>query len=657
MGVMVGICGVVGTRDHPIERLRDGVAWRDDEVATSYRDGDVAVSSSFHRSLVEDPPETAEVADVHIWVWGEVYGFGSGDDYSPRPSPPAESASYCARLYDTYGLGFVPDLNGDFAILIYNREVDTVSFVTDRVATRPIYYACPSRETLVFASNSQVLTRYPSVDVYLDPGYLYEYLQLRRVFGTATPFSGVHEVPPGSVVTVDLDDLSTNVWRYWAPSYDPIERPISEVIDEFVETLSTVLTEWTRDDRSYGLFLSGGSDSRAVQAAMDQRLTAFHIADWDSREARIARQAAQRRGDTFRLLERDSAYDDRALPRNAPLANFSGWFDQAYATGFQDEIVDEVDCLVSGLYADMLFSDGPFLNPRLSLGPLGDISLPIRPRIDSLDDYVAMQTAGAIEPYPCGSTPRPIHDVVRANITWINDQIESHGVRYESLASLVLYGDFYPMSADTDAIFSRSLAQILPYRTPFLDNRLLDLSMQVPVVQRVRTNIVERGITRLDPQLAALPHARTGVPLDKSFYRKYLGGLLNQFWWTHVADDEPPEPHYDHGPWPNRAALLRQRPFARETMETNRDVLETLPLVDYERAHTSYTQHLEGTDNTTVLYSLLTLLGMPAIRAMSTPEDVFDQDPLDHPDTTGNPTSRDIVPAESPFSKSGLPPY
>ena len=629
---MVGISGVVGARDGPSDRVAEALVHRDAEVQTRYADDRFGFAGSFHRLLAGDQPMEVDGGDALLWVWGDVYGEGPTDDYSPREGPPDGSARYCAERYEAEGMEFVTHLNGDFAAVVYDRDAGTVSFATNRVASKPIFYARATDGSLVFASNVQALVRHPRIEVGFEKPYLYEYLQLRRVLGVKTPIAGVEEMQPAAVTTVDADDFdagvgrggvrtadgvpadATAVERYWSPTYRPVDEPASRYVDRLADTVRRVIGEWTRPDLDYGLFLSGGSDSRFVQAAMDVPVETFHVTDWRSRETRIAERVAETAGDEFHMLERGGDYDDHLLSRTPELSNFSGWFDQAYFDGFADEISAEADVLVSGLYADMLFAGGPLRKRSLDLGPLGKLSLPVQDPIESLDEYVAHQTTEAVEPLPYAPDAPHIDAVVRDNLRLEDDgSVVSHGVRFESLTDLVMYGDYFPMGGDTDALFSRSLARTLPYRTPFLDNRVIDLHREVPIRHFFRCNLVNRALDRIAPELAAIPHATTGVPLEYPFPVEFVGGNLNAFRWKHFGEEDPPEPYYDHRPWPDRRALLRVKEFAPKTLAAREDRLEALPVVDRDGAFECYRDHCEGEDNMTALYSLLTLLEMPVV--------------------------------------------
>ncbi|MFC6951263.1 asparagine synthase-related protein [Halorubellus litoreus] len=625
---MVGIAGVLGDG-----RLPDDVAswtqWRDDEASFEYVDDYVDLELRAHPVQVDDQPVALDDGDVLLWVWGDVFGHGTRGEYTPRPGGPDASADYCATLYERHGLEFVEELNGHYAIVLYDRADRELTFVTDRFATHPIYHASVGG-SVAFASNPQALTAHPDVSPAFDEDYLHEYLALRRVFGRETALEDVRELPPATTVTVDLDDFATSHETYWRPTYEPEDRPFSYFVDRLVDVLCTMFADWTTDDLAYGTLLSGGSDSRIVQAAIDQSVVAFHNADWMSREARIANRVADSAGDEFCLLERYDDHEARTLTTTPRLSSFSGWFDQAYFAEFQDEITDRVDVLVSGLFADMLFDGGPLQTRTVSLGSVGTVDLPVETPIESVDDYVDAKVSSATE-VPYFDANRDLADVVRDNIQVLEDgRVVSHGVEYASLEDLVMYGDYYPLGADTEAIFPRSLGQMRPYRTPFLDNRVVDLHRRMPQQFFLRRNVVNAALESISPALAEIPHSRTGVSLKRSFPAAFLSRNITGFYRKHLDDEPTPQPHFTHKPWPDRSELLRVSPFAIDAIRENEHVLDALPFLDADAAERTYAEHVDGAEYHQVLYSLLTLLEMPVTeRVAGVDEDAANDDSED----------------------------
>ncbi|MFC6991586.1 asparagine synthase-related protein [Haladaptatus sp. GCM10025707] len=617
---MVGLRGVLGSGSLPTEMQ----SWEDRPESVSY-DFDapsVEFSLSVHELLAGEQPVSV---DGHrtLWLWGDVYGHGGLAEYTPKPSG-VDGPTYVARLLADHGHDILPALNGEFLIVIHDERADELKLITDRFASRSVYYTRPTADSFVFTSDIQALTAYPDFEAAFDLPKLYQYLQLRRVFGVETPLEGVTELQPASVTTIDLADLSLESRCYWRPHYDPVDKPFSYFVDTLAETLQDLFAEWTRDDLTYGTLLSGGADSRLIQATLDQPAIGFHNADWMSHEAEVAKRVAETAGDEFRLLERYDDHEARTLARTPRRANFSGWFDQAYFSEFEAEIVSSVDVLVTGLFADMLFDGESFETRSLSLGPVGTVPLPARESIDTIDDYLDAKLAESTDRLPYFTPKYSLRDELRTNIYWDGDGIVSHGVRYESLTDLAMYSDYYPFGGDTEAIFPRSLMHMRPVRTPLLDNRIFDLHQQIPMKYCARRNVVNAALDAVSPDLAAIPHARTGVPLSYAYPFEYIGGMITAFYRKHIHDRPTPAPHIDHSPWPNRTELLGAKWFAPDTFDRRADLIRALPFLDASGIEETYEAHLDGDDHMTLLYSLLTLLEMPVTEAVarsSSPDD------------------------------------
>ncbi len=604
---MVGIYGTIGH-----EPTAETGAWSDRHVVSRYVDADISIQLGTHRLLSDEQPVVLDDG-IYVWVLGETYGFddtslGGSTGHQPRPKR-VDSASHCARLYETYGLEFASGLNGNCVVVVYDEQSRNLSIITDRLGTVPIYYAQPG-DGLVFSTDIEAVAGHPAVETAFDLDYLHEYLVFRRTFGVKTPLAGIEELQPASVSTVDVNTGSVEVERYWQPRYRPRDVPFEQFVDEFVETFERVIDEWHRDDLRYGVLLSGGSDSRLNLAALDPGVTAFHMGDWMNREARTAEQVAIESDSEFVFLKRDLDYQARALERNRRFSNFNGWFTQGYATGFEDEITSRVDALLSGMYADTLFKDIVIPSPTYSFGRMGNLTLPTESTIGSLPEFIdwLLETAPGNDTLPL---PSDLCSVLEANIYWDGDEIVHHGVRYETIEDLVYCSGYFPLTNDDDIIFRNSLRNMLPYRTPFLDNRLVELSLRMPIRYRLRRNLINAAVKRLDPKLAAVPHAQTGLDLDHSFPVEYFGRTFNALWRKHVSEETPPQPHLTHGSWVDNAELIRTDDFFWNAINSHRDAINGLSVLDFDDVRECYRAHLEGENNVVELYTLLTVLNMP----------------------------------------------
>lgn len=614
---MTGLCGVLGDWTRAVDRMADDLRWTGEEDVAEYDGEDVAVRSVHHPVRERSSPAVTRNG-AFVWVWGDVWGYDGTDGYRSRRESDADTvAGFCARCYEADGVEFAAGLNGNFAVVVYDRRDATAYLLTDRLGTHPVYYDRPDGGPLVFSTRIQSLPLYPTVDAGFDVEYLAEYFALGSVGGVKTPLTDVEELPPSSVTAVDLDTGAVEVERYWRPRFEPLDRPFSYFVDEFVDRFTAALEDRIDPDAAHGLLLSGGSDSRAILAGVetDVDLRTYHTTGWMSREARTAERVAAADDRPFDFLMRDRDSHVRMLDRTPPMMNFQGRFSEAHVAEFADRLRDEVDVLVSGLGADTLFRGHAFPVPEANLGPLGTFDLPLARRTGTVDDHIERRS----RPLPDYlDVPFGLDEVLARNIRAENgDGVVHHGVGYRTVDELVFFDDFYPFSNKSD-LFYHALNQMAPHWTPFLDNRLVDLALRVPLKHRVRRNLIDAATEALDGRLAAIPHGDTGVPLAHSFPVDYLWHHANAFVWKFLSSDDPPEDHLDHHPWTDMEGLIRTHDFVAENLRGNADAVESLPFLSADGVDRCYRAHLDGADNAFELYTLLSFLNMPVVDRLAT---------------------------------------
>lgn len=614
---MVGICGSIGDVEHGVDAIRDASVHLNDINHAVYEGDTAKIVVTDHEHDAESQP--IELSDgALLWLWGVVYGRETDDGYVSRmkESPNVGSAEWAGRHYDVEGADFVSNLNGEFVGLVLHPGRETATFVTDRLGSRPLYWAWVDGG-LVFSSQIQAIAAHPGLETGFAREYVYEYLAYDRVLGTRTPLENVSQLPPGTRTTIDSGCRTVSHQRYWAPKYRPIEKPYEEYVEELAATFETVLAERVGEDASYGVMLSGGSDSRMILSALeDERdIEAFHMAEWESREASVARRIAETADVPFTLLERDAAYQRRALAENPSLSNFVGRFNQAHAAGFLEEIDDRVDVLLSGQFCDTFFK-GHFLPVRnQSLGPVGSVDLPIRREINSVKDYVAYLRESI------GNSPSFVADeqafgrIVPNNVTELDEGLCNHGVTYDSVTDCYLFTNYYPLTNQPDYFWYESLVQMLPHRSPFLDNRLIDLHLRIPTRYYLRKNLINGVIRSHDQLLARVPHGTSRLPLWMPEIAHFLSEHVHMLFWKYnlyLPWNRPPSPESGQKPWTDHRSLIRTDDFVGRAIKDNETLLRELPFLDYNGAIQCYEDHREKrANNTAELYRLATFLSMP----------------------------------------------
>jgi len=219
-----------------------------------------------------------------------------------------------------------------------------------------------------------------------------------------------------------------------------------------------------------------------------------------------------------------------------------------------------------------------------------------------------------------------MRDILEENSVATDDGVSHHGVHLDSPVELLVWSHVFPQTNMGGGFQIRSVRQHLPYRNPMLDNRLLDLSLSMPLNYLLRRNVVDAAIERLAPDLAALSHSSTGVPLDSRYPLNWLREYATDVRRL-LRPDDPPRRDLDHGPWEPHAEVIRVRDFVRETLTDHEELIRDLPFLDWEGALECYRDHLGGADNATELYMLVTFLEMPLAKRLMSASTESEQEP------------------------------
>ena len=186
------------------------------------------------------------------------------------------------HLYEERGLDFVKELNGQFAIALWDRCTRTLVLVRDRAGILPLFYWQSGAE-LYFASEVKSLmaatTAWPRVNR--------ETMKSIFSYWSPTPpdtmFEGVLSLRPGEMLVAD--DHGVRCHHYWRWKFAPDLEPFGGTEMEATEIVRHLLEDSTRirlrADVPVGAYLSGGLDSSLLAALVarqrDVRLTTFSI--------------------------------------------------------------------------------------------------------------------------------------------------------------------------------------------------------------------------------------------------------------------------------------------------------------------------------------------------------------------------------------------
>lgn len=277
---MCGICGAVWS--HPGNILEEGqlaammdrLVHRGPDDSGVYRDQSAALG--FRRLSILDleaghQPLSNE--DETIWTVfnGEIYNFPElrrrleSNGHKLRSKGDTE---VLVHLYEDEGPAMLARLRGMFALAIWDARRRTLLLARDRLGQKPLVYRT-SADRLTFASELKALLALPERDVprSVDPFALDQYLTYGYVPQPRTILEGVAKLPPAHYLI--WRDGEARVERYWEPDWNrELRQPIERDATELRALLDEAVREQMAADVPLGAFLSGGIDSTIIVGLM-----------------------------------------------------------------------------------------------------------------------------------------------------------------------------------------------------------------------------------------------------------------------------------------------------------------------------------------------------------------------------------------------------
>jgi asparagine synthase (glutamine-hydrolysing) len=237
------------------------------------------------------------------------------------------------HAYLEWGADFIEQIDGMFAIVIWDARRLKLRLYRDRPGIKPLYYFYDGRR-FAFASELKALEKaLPAAELSIDGTACYDFLGYRYVPAPKTLYQRCRKLPPAHVLVFDpATGVLEAPRRYW--SLPVPERPRAPRLEECCEELRALIAASVAEqmiaDVPLGFFLSGGVDSSVVVAAAagtGTRVSTFSIGfDSDAAsETPFAREVATRFGTDHHERILSQAHAQELLPK------LKSWFDEPFA--------------------------------------------------------------------------------------------------------------------------------------------------------------------------------------------------------------------------------------------------------------------------------------------------------------------------------------
>ena len=535
------MCGLVGflSFERPFERERGQRIVREMAKALDYRGPDmdgywsspderchlghkrlavIDLTEAGRQPMLDDTGRYAIVFNGEIYNFQELRDRLAGAGIAFRTKSDTE---VLLKGYIAHGNAWFAQLDGQFALAIYDTHARTMVLARDRAGEKPLYYRA-TEGLFLFGSELHALTRMPDLQWEMSPTAVALYMLYRYVPAPHSIVEGVRKLKPGCLLTIDADGKLAEQ-RYYAFEVDPQVGASQEDFLKTCDRVEAAMIESLRrrliSDVPVGMFLSSGIDSSLVCALSARKLgvtpRTFTIGfeGDDGSEHETARAIAKHLGTQHSEHVFGASDFDSVGRRIGTLMDEPNGDRSCVPTYLLCKFArEQVTVALSGDGGDELFggygrygfmrkqfSKPEDIDPRKAIGAYYNSALPVfglPPIHQALPDTVAALDAELDVSLPLFQ--HPARDVI-------------HGLRQMDFA-------YYMPGAVLAKVDRMSMRNSLETRTPFFEIALLSEATRLPTAYCISPDDMKKLVLReiagryLPREVALLPKKGFGMP-------------------------------------------------------------------------------------------------------------------------------------------------
>ncbi|WP_081694375.1 asparagine synthase (glutamine-hydrolyzing) [Pseudoalteromonas rubra] len=223
------------------------------------------------------------ISEYSAWVCavnGEIYNDAAHLEKSGASFTSRSDSEIALRGVELFGVNYLDELEGEFALCLYNRKTDELYLARDRNGSKPLYYY-HNNDCFIAASEIKALLS-AGVPAVWNEHYLVA--KERFLVGAKETFvKGVFSVPPGHIVEFTNQDLKSYPFCKQSPFnpdlFEQCDISYEQATQEFSRQFEQAVHKRIPQER-FACYLSSGIDSSyisALSARLSDKAESFSI--------------------------------------------------------------------------------------------------------------------------------------------------------------------------------------------------------------------------------------------------------------------------------------------------------------------------------------------------------------------------------------------
>lgn len=187
----------------------------------------------------------------------------------------------------------LPAHDGVFSMFYWDRQANKLIVISDFMGFYPLYFKRDNGR-IYFSSATRAF------EGDFNPASWGTFITLGQTLGSSTLTAGVEQVPPASLIVIDLVTREMEVEQYWSPAPRSTPPSLDQVHDALRASTQQIIE--AHQDESHYVLMSGGLDSRLIAYMLSQHQQPFQgvlVSHYDENldaETRFGKLVAQKLG-------------------------------------------------------------------------------------------------------------------------------------------------------------------------------------------------------------------------------------------------------------------------------------------------------------------------------------------------------------------------
>jgi len=385
------------------------------------------------------------------------------------------------RMYIEYGNNMLSKLNGMWAFAIYNTASEQLFVARDRFGIKPLYFSKIENRIYFYSEIKQIRNIHA---LELNEETVLEFLFFGRLHHKEdTIYKNVQLVEPGTFLTIQNNQLKKE--RYYSIPITDNNRSLDSNLEELKFLLDDSVRIRILADVKVGTLVSGGIDSSLInyyQMKYQSSPECFHFASKKYSEIDYAKMVVEKGKGKLSIINEENTLSD--------FENMTRIFDEPYNSLsilaqysiFKKVKERDIKVVLSGQGADEVFlgyDRYKYLNNRL------------KPQHYVFYNKKINQFYNSFR-FGLGRKQRELLKYLD-NINTCNNkslkEFQSDEIMKYQLQQLLYYED------------QNSMANSIESRVPFLDHRIVEFGLNLPIAQKIYKGETKYILKRLAEEI------------------------------------------------------------------------------------------------------------------------------------------------------------